>query len=165
MYELETTLFNLTERPTIQDAATLLREHEALFVRSVKEVVIQGGVEPFVAGVAADGAHLNPDLPYLATAEIPSPYMAGAYLKPDTAHNNEFDAAASALVYEGCQRLGVPLLIVSRFAAGGCQVPRSIYDDMAATGSPIGRHLKQTQRGSIERLWKQACAALALNQP
>lgn len=29
---------------------------------------------------------------------------------------------------------------------------------MAATGSPIGRHLQQTQATSIERLWRQACA-------
>ena len=52
----------------------------------------------------------------------------------------------------------MPLLVVSRFAAGACQVPRGLYDEMAATGSRIGKHLQEIQSQSIERLWRQACA-------
>jgi hypothetical protein len=123
---------------SLKDAASLLRSHEALFVAKVREVVIQGGVQDSKPGVAAPGT----------------------MLEPDTAHNNEFDAEASKFFYERCQTLGVPLLIVSRFAAAGCQVPRAIYDEMAATGNPIGIHLQQTQATSIGRLWHQACAPL-----
>ena len=47
---------------------------------------------------------------------------------------------------------------MTRFAAYACQVPRTIYDDMAATGSRIGQHLQWAQRQSIEKLWQRACA-------
>ena len=67
-------------------------------------------------------------------------------LEPDSAHNNAFDAASSRFFYRRCQELaaplapfpdppgpfpdpslqelGVPLLVLSRFAAYGCQAPR-----------------------------------------
>lgn len=121
---------------SLKDVAELLREAEALFVLKVKQVVIQGGVEAFTSGVAADGVQLH----------------------PDSAHNNEFDADASRFVYERCQQLGIPLLVLSRFAAYGCQIPRGIYDRMAALGGSIGQHLCHVQRSSIERLWQRACA-------
>jgi hypothetical protein len=119
---------------SLKDVAGLLQREEALFVRKVKEVVIQGGVKPF------DEAE------------------PGALLEPDTAHNNEFDHEASAFFYRRCQELNVPLIIVSRFCAYQCQMPRKIYDDMAATGSSIGKHLKDSQASSIEQLWKRANA-------
>uniref|UniRef100_A0A7S3T6Y1 Uncharacterized protein n=1 Tax=Emiliania huxleyi TaxID=2903 RepID=A0A7S3T6Y1_EMIHU len=121
---------------SLKDAAELVREEGALFKRKVRQVVIQGGVLPFSPGVAA----------------------AGEMLEPDSAHNNAFDAASSRFFYHRCQELGVPLLVLSRFAAYGCQVPRSTYDDLAATGGQIGRRLQETQRTSIERLWRRACA-------
>ena len=124
---------------SLKDSAELLRDAEALFVEKVKQVVIQGGVDPFEPGVAPDGV----------------------YLEPDSAHNNEFDAESSKFFYRRCQELGVPLVVISRFAAYGCKVPRTIYDEMAATGGQIGRHLQSVQRGSIERLWRRACAAEA----
>ena len=119
---------------SLKDVAGLLQREEALFVRKVKEVVIQGGVKPF------DQAE------------------PGALLEPDTAHNNEFDHDASAFFYRRCQELNVPMIVVSRFCAYQCQMPRKIYDDMAATGSPIGKHLKDSQATSIEQLWRRANA-------
>jgi len=121
---------------SLKDAAELIREEGALVKRKVRQVVIQGGVLPFSPGVAA----------------------AGEMLEPDSAHNNAFDAASSRFFYRRCQELGVPLLVLSRFAAYGCQVPRSTYDDLAAAGGQIGRRLQETQRTSIERLWRRACA-------
>ena len=50
------------------------------------------------------------------------------------------------------------MIIVSRHAAYACPMPRSIYDDMASTGHSVGMRLRDTQRGSIESLWKRACA-------
>lgn len=36
--------------------------------------------------------------------------------------------------------------------------PHTLADDMACTGHHIGKRLRDTQRGSIEGLWKRACA-------
>ena len=79
-------------------------------------------------------------------------------LIPDTAHNSTFDTEASEFLYRRCQEIGVPLIIVGRFAAHKCPMPRSVYDIMAATGHPIDKRLRDTQRASIEGLWKRACA-------
>ena len=119
----------------MKDAAEFLRAHEDLFVAKTKTVTIMGGVMPF-----DDNADDNKPL------------------VPDTAHNNTFDTEASEFFYRHCQEIGVPLIIVGRFAAYKCPMPRSIYDDMASTGHPIGKRLRDTQRASIEGLWKRACA-------
>ena len=120
---------------SLKDAAKFLRSHERLFISKTKEVTVMGGVMPFDE---------NPD--------------AGDFLAPDTAHNNTFDQEASAFFYYRCQEIRVPLIIVSRHAAYKCAMPRSIYDDMASTNHPIGKRLRDTQRASIEGLWKRACA-------
>ena len=121
---------------SLKDVAMWLQAEEALFVAKVATVVIQGGVEPFTTGVA------GPD----------------GYLVPDTAHNNQFDRQAAEFFYRRCQQVGIPLLVVSRFAAYAAPVPRTVYDELAATGSPIGKHLQSAQRRSIEQLWRRACA-------
>ena len=118
---------------SLKDMADLLRQHEALVIDKVKEIVIMGGVEAFGKG---------PD----------------EMLVPDTAHNNNFDRDASCFVYRRCQEVGIPLRVVTRFAAYACQMSRSIYDEMAATGSAIGDHLKRAQKQSIEKLWQRVCA-------
>ena len=120
---------------SIRDAAYFLRDHEPLFLRKVREVVIMGGVV---------------DTPDGAAAHAP--------LKPDSSHNNEFDPSAARFFYRRCQELGVRLLVLSRFVAYACSVPRGIYDEMAASGSPIGVHLQAVQAASIEKLWRRACS-------
>ena len=112
-----------------------MRAHENLFVAKTKTVTIMGGVMSF-------DENANDD----------------ELLVPDTAHNNTFDKEASAFFYRRCQEMKVPLIIVSRHAAYTCPMPRSIYDDMAATNHPIGKRLRDTQRALIEGLWKRACA-------
>ena len=120
---------------SLKDPAEFLRLHENLFVKKNETVTIMGGVMPF-----DENADDNEPL------------------VPDTAHNNTFDTEASAYFYRYCQEIGVPLIIVGRYAAYKCPMPRSIYDDMASTGHPIGKRLRDTQRASIEGLWKRACA-------
>ena len=39
---------------------------------------------------------------------------------------------------------------------GTCKVPRKFYDDLADTGHPVGIKLRDSQKGSIESLWKRA---------
>lgn len=64
-----------------------------------------------------------------------------------------FDEAASRFFYRRCQELDVPLVVVSRFAAYAAKNPRSVYDELALSGSPIGWRLRNEQRESIESLW------------
>jgi len=115
------------------DAAQFVRENEALFVQKTQSVTIMGGVESF---------DLEDGLP----------------LVPDTANNNTFDMSAAKELYGRCQDLRVPLIILSRYAAYACPMPRDIYDDMAWTGHPIGLRLQTTQRQSIEGLWQRAAS-------
>lgn len=114
---------------SLTDAAQFLRENETLFVQKTKSVTIQGGVLPFEEG---------------------------AFLEPDSAQNNVFDKEASAYFYRRCQELGIPMAVISRFAAAQCPISRSIYDRMASVGNPIGQRLKQYQEESLQHLWQRA---------
>jgi len=118
-----------------KDPALFLRDKPTLFVEKTREVVIMGGCKP-----------VNED-----------DNLANVELEPDTANNNTFDKDASEYFYRECQRLGIPLVIVSRFAAYAAKMPRSVYDDIALTGSSIGWRLRNSQRTSIDSLWKRAC--------
>ena len=121
---------------SFKDAAAWMREEEDLIVDKVARVVVQGGVKAFKPGVASRDQ----------------------YLEPDDAHNNMFDRDAAEFFYRRCQVRGLPMVVLSRFAAYAAPLPRTLYDDLAATGSPIGRHLQHAQRTSIEQLWRRACA-------
>ena len=112
------------------DLMLLIQADEDLFCQKVKRVVSMGGVE---VDDTADQTQQR--------------------LRPDTAHNNMFDLSASQFIFERCQARGVPLTIVSRFVAYACQLPKMLYDNLAATGSAVGLHLQQSQRKAIEQLW------------
>lgn len=119
------------------DVAQILWKHPRLFKRSVRRVVIMGGV-------VSDGD--SPTLDNLGR------------LIPDlSAQNHAFDAEATMLVYSRLQNLGIPMTVVSRHAAGAAKVPRSVYEEMAATGHPVGIRLLESQREAIEGLWHRAC--------
>ena len=113
----------------LTDAATFVRDREALFLRKIREVVIMGGVK-------ADSLD------------------AGAIV-PDTAANNVFDVASAEFLYATLTARRVKVVVVTREAAYACPVPRQIYDDVAASGSPIGLRLQTAQRESITTLWKR----------
>ena len=117
---------------SIKDAALFLRQHESLFVTKIQEVVVMGGVHP--------------------------PTHHGALLVPDSAHNNEFDADAAAFFYKRCQELKVRMVVVTRHTAYKCPMDRSVYDQLEASGSPVGRQLSQRQQDSIEQLWRRSCS-------
>ena len=79
-------------------------------------------------------------------------------LRPDSANNNTFDMAAAENFYERLQILSIRVNVLTRFAAYDAPMGRYIYDDMAATGSPIAKRLLHKQRSSIEELLKRANA-------
>ena len=113
---------------SLKDAAQLLRHEEDLFRQKVKQVVIQGGVEPFTPGGATSSE---------------SEFLLLRHGAQQPVRRRRF-----AYFYERCQQIGIPLIVLSRFAAYSCPVPRAIYDDMAATGSKIGEHLQLVQVAS-----------------
>jgi len=75
-------------------------DNEEIFVEKTMCVTIMGGVLP-------------PSDEDKAVGEG----GATSYLEIDTAHNNMFHKGAAEFFYRRCQELGVPLYIVSRFAA------------------------------------------------
>ena len=68
----------------------------------------------------------------------------GRFLTPDPAAQNvALDASAAEFVFRMCQRLTVPLVVVSRHAANACWLPRSLYDAIACSGAPVGAQLRK----------------------
>ena len=116
---------------SMQDAAMFLRSHEELVCRKVKRVCIMGGVEAF-----------DPD-------------DANVRLVPDTAYNNSCDMEAASYFYRRLQELGVPMLIVTRWTAYACPVPRSVYIKMAQSTHLVGTRLFREQSRTINQLWRR----------
>lgn len=126
----------LTLISTLTDAARVLHDHRGLFCKKVRRVVVMGGV-------MSEG-----DVPQLST---------DGFLIPDpSAQNHAFDVAAAKYLYRELQASSIPMTILSRHAAAAARVPRSMYDDMAATGHPVGIRLQDAQRRAIEELWRRA---------
>jgi hypothetical protein len=119
---------------SLKDPALFLRDEEELFKQKTREVVIMGGVEPW------DDKNEPVEL------------------VPDTANNNTFDMESSQFFYKRCQELGIPVIIVTRWAAYASKVPVSCYNDLAAHGSWVGCRLRNAQRASIESLWSRAAS-------
>ncbi len=121
----------------LTDAAAVLKEHEELFTSKVRRVVIMGGV------MSKD------DLPVLDSVGRMVPDM--------SAQNHSFDKEATEFLYRQLQDLQIPITVLSRHAAAAAKVPRAIYDDMAATGHPVGVRLLAAQKAAIQELWVRAC--------
>lgn len=120
------------------DIAVILREHADLFKAKVESVAIMGGVE---VEKETNKVVIDQD----------------GYMIPDSAANNKFDMDSAIFTYRRIQELGIKMVILTRAAAYACKVPRSFYDELAATGHPVGIKLRNSQQGSIESLWQRAC--------
>jgi len=120
------------------DIAAILRDHCDLVKAKVESVAIMGGVE---VEKGTNKVVIDKD----------------GYMVPDSAANNKFDMDSAIYTYRRLQELGIPLVILTRAAAYACKVPRSFYDELAATGHPVGIKLRDSQQGSIESLWQRAC--------
>lgn len=111
------------------DALGMFEDDPALFVRKVGSVTLMSGVE------SVDGQ---------------------AFLVPDHTANNDFDYPSAVKLFRELQSHRVPMTIVTRDAAYAAKVPKTFYDDLAATGHPVGVRLKRAQQASIQALWVQA---------
>lgn len=121
----------------LTDMAAVLRKRPQLFKRSVRRVVIMGGAAAFDDSPILDElGHLVPDL---------------------SAQNHAFDKEATSYLYRRLQDLGIPMTVVSRHAAGAAKVPRSVYDEMAASGHVVGLRILDAQKRAIQDLWRRAC--------
>lgn len=121
----------------LTDAAEVLRKHTHLFTSKVRRVVIMGGVK--------------------VKDELPELDEEGRMIPDLTAQNHSFDKESAVYLYHQLQDLEIPITVVSRHAATAARVPRSVYDDMAATGHVCGKRLLAAQRQAIEELWRRAC--------
>lgn len=121
----------------LTDAAAVLKEHSELFCAKVRRVVIMGGVQ------------VKDDLPLLDEES--------RFLPDLTAQNHSFDKASTEYLYRELQDRSIPITVLSRHAAIAGKVSRSIYDEMAATGHPVGVRLLAAQKMAIEELWQRAC--------
>ncbi len=72
------------------------------------------------------------------------------------ATNNGHDWAAAEYAYSMLQRLRIPTVVISKWAAYAASVPRDAYDALAATGHPVGMRLQQMQEAMIQPLWFRA---------
>eukprot|EP00931_Biecheleriopsis_adriatica_P030674 TRINITY_DN18061_c0_g1_i1.p1 TRINITY_DN18061_c0_g1~~TRINITY_DN18061_c0_g1_i1.p1 ORF type:complete len:796 (-),score=132.57 TRINITY_DN18061_c0_g1_i1:85-2472(-) len=118
----------------LTDAWILLRDHRELFRAKVARVVIMGGVEAEDGQVKLD---------------------AEGYMIPDKANNNTFDFDSARSLYLNLQKEGIPMTVVTRWAAYAAKVPFSVYDKMAATGHPVGKRLQKCQKQALEHLWRR----------
>lgn len=114
------------------DSAAILRSDEALFAKKVSCVVIMGGV----------------------TTDGTTPTLTDGFLTPDSASNNFYDMPAAEFVYRRLQELKIKMLVLSRHAAYATKVPRAIYDQVAATGHPVGAKLSHFYAKFINDFWK-----------
>ena len=106
------------------DIARFSREHSELFAKKAKRTVVMGGAMSAVSDTV--GRLLR--------------------LLPDDAHNNTMGKDASREFFDACQDLRIPMVMVSRHAAGACHLARNFYDELAATGSPVGIHMQQSAK-------------------
>lgn len=124
----------------LTDAAMLFMNHRELFLDTVKNVCIMGGV-------VSDGNNYPKLVPY------PD---GNSYMIPDDSANNSFDWAAGLYLYAALQEAQVPMTMLMRWCAYGAQFPFSLYDRFKETGNPIGANLHERQKPSICQLWAEA---------
>jgi len=89
--------------------------------------------------------------------DLPALDEEGRFLPDLTAQNHSFDKESAEFLYRQLQDLQIPITVLSRHAAIAAKVPRAIYDDMAATGHPVGLRLLAAQKMAIQELWQRAC--------
>lgn len=147
---------------SMKDAAIFVRDNPTMFASKTREVVVMGGCKPIDADLAEKVAEAKAEQEGDSDLYDPNTtvwsQLSKTECEADSAHNNMFDAAASDFLYSQCQKLNVTLTVVSRYAAYAAKMPRSVYDDIALTGSSIGWRLRNSQRSSIDQLWRRACS-------
>jgi hypothetical protein len=124
----------------LTDAAMLLRQEPELARTRLERVVIMGGVAQRGEAPVLD---------------------ARGYWTPNNASNNSFDPVGAEYVYRRLMELDIPTTVLTREAAGAARIPLSYFEQLAATGHPVGVNLWQRQARALHTLWKAANASEA----
>ena len=158
---------------SMKDIAIFVRDNPTLFAVKTREVIVMGGCRPLPIDITeinsstADHQAMNSNVSVGSDHSSSTSHssmtevwrkLSEIECEPDSAHNNTFDSPASDFFYRQCQKMNVTLTVVSRYAAYAAKMPRSVYDDLALTGSSIGWRLRNSQRASIDQLWQRACS-------
>ena len=162
---------------SMKDIAIFVRDNPSLFQAKTREVVVMGGCKPVNIESSKTALAMASTLKSSMQSVNIWSKLSEIECEPDSAHNNTFDCSASKFFYSRCQQMNVTLTVVSRHAgkssmilftlsaltfnspvAYAAKMPRSVYDDLALTGSPIGWRLRNSQRASIDQLWQRACS-------
>jgi hypothetical protein len=117
-------------------AAVMAVLHGDLLKEKTKRVVIMGGVEQ----------------------ELGRVILKNGLMVPDKANNNTFNWPASVIFYRWCQENNIEMVITSRIATYEAPVPYSFFDQLEATGNPIGASIQKRHKPAIQLLWQRANA-------
>jgi hypothetical protein len=80
-------------------------------------------------------------------------------LVPDpAAQNHRLDMSSAQLFYKLSQALSVPMVILSRYVAKECCIPRNFFDVLGSHGGEVGRRIYESERNSLLNLWRCSCA-------
>ena len=105
-----------------KDAALFFRDNTDLFRSKIKTVVFSG--EAKVPG------HTDGD--------------EAQFIEPDESSPNvAIDITSAQFLFRRLQEWGVPLIVLGQRAARAAPTPRSVFDQLAELGSPIGWRLQQ----------------------
>jgi len=115
---------------SLNDVARLIEANENLFATKVKEFICMGGLE-----LSLDG-NLEK-------------------LLPDTAYNNNCCLDAARKVYRACERLRVPTITLTRWAAYGCPFSNTLLDELRSTKHLLAANIRNTNLTSTNKLWRK----------
>jgi hypothetical protein len=77
----------------------------------------------------------------------------GGSLVPDASFNNTCDLESAKNLYERLDKLGTPILFLTRHAASAAQIDMGCYDGLAKTGGAAGERLVAYQRHALQHLY------------
>jgi hypothetical protein len=142
---------------SMMDAAIFIKANPDLFKRKTRSVLIMGGVEDIQEEGGGVGGEAKVDAESsavdVADPGLDEDRIVFGYIKPDSAHNNSISMDSAEFVYRRVQELGVQLIVLTRWVAYACPVPRETYEAMAATSHVVAKRLLRVQQAKIEGLW------------
>ncbi len=114
------------------DLAAFIASERDLFVQKTAHVILMGGIE------------MQGDLPVRDEKQR---------LLPDTAKNLYFNKPAGDYVFRELQTLGVPLTVVTRFAAYAASMPLQQFRQLGSLGHEVGNWLVDGIDGHFDEFW------------
>ena len=115
---------------SLNDVAQLIEKDESLFAAKVKEFVCMGGIEVPASGIIER-------------------------LQPDSAYNNFCCIDAARKVYGACERLRIPTITLTRWAAYGCPFVNTLLDELRSTRHLLAANIRNTNLTATNALWKK----------